>query len=239
MQRLSKIVARAGISSRRKAEELIREGLVTVNGHTIVVPQEMVDPEKDLIVVNGKKLPKTAPFRYFVVNKPIGYLCTNDPRVRRRAIDLLPLPESYRLFTVGRLDKDTEGLLLITNDGHAAHRLMHPSFETEKEYVAKVDKELSHEHLASISKGCFIEGSFIRPRKVQKVRRGTVRITVIDGKKHEVRELINHAGGNVLALKRIRIGGLTLGKLPSGAFYELSDSSMEKLFPHAMERKEE
>lgn len=233
MQRLSKIVARAGIASRRKAEELIQEGRVIVNGHKVLIPQEMVDPLKDAILVDGKKISTTSPLRYFVLNKPKGFLCTNDPKVKKRAIDLLELPPSLRLFTIGRLDKDTEGLLLVTNDGHLAHRLMHPSFETEKEYLAKTDCELTHEHLLSLSKGCYVEGSFVRPTKVQKVRRGTVRISVVDGKKHEIRELISHAGAEVLALKRIRIGALTLGKLPVGAFYELSIKEMKKFFPHA------
>jgi 23S rRNA pseudouridine2605 synthase len=233
MQRLSKIVARAGIASRRKVEEIIQEGRVTVNGKKILIPQEMVDPEKDIIFVDGKKITTRPLFRYFVLNKPRGFLCTNDPEVKKKAVDLLGLPPSIRLFTIGRLDKDTEGLLLITNDGNFAHRLMHPSFETEKEYLAKVDKELSHEHLAALSEGCFVEGSFVRPTKVQKVRKGTVRISVVDGKKHEIRELVQHAGGTVLTLRRIRIGALLLGNLAIGDSYELTEETVKKLFPNA------
>lgn len=232
MQRLAKVLARAGIASRRKAEEIITEGRVRVNGKQIFLPQEMVDAEKDSILVDGKKITTTPQLRYFVLHKPKGVICTSDPKVKKRAIDLLPVGNSsLRLFTIGRLDKDTEGLLLITNDGSFAHRLMHPSFQIEKEYVAKVDRELTHEHLVSISKGCHIEGSFIRPKKVHKVRKGTVRITVIDGKKHEVRQLVEHAGCEILSLTRIRIGALSLGKLPKGAFYELSKQDVQKLFP--------
>ena len=233
MQRLAKVIARAGVASRRKAEEIIQEGRVSVNGKVVLVPQEMVDPEKACIAVDGKRIESTTHLHYFVLNKPKGFLCTNDPKVKKKAVNLLSVDPTLRLFTIGRLDKETEGLILITNDGHLAHRLMHPSFETEKEYVAKVDKELNPEHLMAISNGCHVEGAFVRPTKVQKVRRGTVRISVVDGKKHEVRELVKHAGALVLSLKRIRIGALTLGKLPIGASYELSKEAVQKLFPHA------
>lgn len=235
MQRLAKILASSGVASRRKAEEIITQGRVVVNGQTVLIPQHMVDPAKDHIVVDGKKIDTKPKLRYFVLNKPKGFICSNAADVKRRAIDLLPISSDLRLFTIGRLDKDTEGVLLITNDGTLAHRLMHPSFEIEKEYVAKVDRELTHDHLVAISAGCRIEGGWIRPRNVKKVRKGTVRITVVDGKKHEVRQLLEHAGCEVVELMRMRIGALLLGKLPVGSSYELTKEEIQKMFPHAFE----
>lgn len=231
MQRLSKILSRAGVSSRRKAEEIILSGRVTVNGKKILLPQEMCDPDRDSILLDGAKVHTEPPLRYFAVNKPKGYICSAAETLQKRAIDLVPFADSLRLFTIGRLDKDTEGLLLLTNDGQLAHRLMHPSFETEKEYLAKVDRELQKEHLDAITKGCIVEGSHVRPKRVQKIRRGTIKLTLVDGKKHEARELLRHAGCPVVTLTRIRIGSIVLGTLPLGAYRELTKKEIEGLLP--------
>ena len=237
MERLAKALARAGIASRRKAEQLIFEGRVQVNGHQILLPQHLVDINQDVILVDKKRV-TTSQVRYFILNKPKGYICSAAENIKKRAIDLIPVPSGIRLFTVGRLDKDTEGLLLLTNDGHLAHRLMHPSFETEKEYLAKVDRELLPTHLETIAKGCRIEGAHVRPKRVQKVRRGTLRITLVDGKKHEARELLHHAECEVVSLKRIRIGSLTLGSLPTGSWRELKKEEVDNLFGRVSSKKE-
>lgn len=226
-QRLSKFLASAGVASRRKAEELIQDGQVVVNGVVAQVPQTMVDASDD-IRVNGK--PVTAERKlYFLLNKPKGYVCSTRPGLRYRSV--LDLFRSYpeRLFTVGRLDADTTGLLLITNDGAFADRVMHPRNEVQKEYVAKLYQEPFAQHLERIQAGAMVEGSFVKPLRVKKVRGSTVKITVTDGRKREVRVLCRAAGLTVHSLQRIRLGNLLLGKLPVGCARPLSLRECESI----------
>ncbi len=213
-KRLSKALAHAGIASRRACEELIFEGRVTVNAKVITLPQTLVNWSNDLITVDGAPIQGEEKKVYYILNKPKGYLCSSirkHPR-EKLVIDLFHGTHS-RLFTVGRLDKETSGLLIVTNDGHFANNVIHPSLGVEKEYLAKTKQEISPEHLAKISKGIMIEGTFVKPAAVKKVRRGTVKVTVMEGKKREVRELLRHAGLDIVTLSRIRIGGLVLGPL--------------------------
>lgn len=230
-QRLSKVIAAAGVASRRAAEELIFDGKTTVNGQKVLVPQMLVDPSVDIIEVGGKRLSSRPKRVYYAVNKPVGYYCTNAAEIKRRAIDLIEGSTNVRLFTVGRLDKDTSGLILITNDGHFANRVMHPSGGVKKEYIAKVDQEVTHDHLVSLSQGCVVEGALVRPHRVVKIRRSTLRIVVNEGRRHEVREMLAAAGLKVIELKRVKIGDLTLGTIPLGEYKELSAHEVERLFP--------
>ena len=215
-QRLSKFLAAAGVASRRAAETLIFDGRVAVNGETVIVPQTLVDPEVDKVTVDRKRVSNSVGRLYYALNKPVGFQCTNDPRIKRRAVDLIDAPKGVRLFTVGRLDKDTSGLIIVTNDGHFANKIMHPSGGIKKEYIAKVDREITHEHLVALSKGCDVEDVHVRPVRVAKIRRGTVRIVVQEGRRHEVREMLSAVGFTVLELKRVRVGQLSLGSLPEG-----------------------
>lgn len=232
-RRLSKVLAACGVASRRASEELIFQGRVKVNGKTILLPQTGVDPQKDHIVVDGKKIKSVEQKVYFLLNKQAGTLCT---AVRKAAKTKLVLDHfadmPYRLFTVGRLDKDTTGLILVTNDGEFANRMIHPSFNVQKEYLAKVDEEILPEHLQSLAAGAFIEGTRIKPISVNKVRRGTVKIIVGEGKKREVRLLLAHAGLTVKELCRIRIGSFTLGKLVPGAYRPLSPKEIDSVLAH-------
>ncbi|MGK5594040.1 MAG: pseudouridine synthase [Parachlamydiaceae bacterium] len=232
-QRLSKVLAASGVASRRKCEELIFAGRVKVNEEITQLPQTMVDIENDKILVNGEPISELEKKVYFILNKPIGYVCSNHPGpTAKNVLNLLAdIPE--RLFTVGRLDKDTQGLLLITNDGHFANQVIHPSSNIDKEYVAKTDKEITHEHLVAISNGTIVEGVFVKPLKVSKVRKGTVKITLAEGKKREVRILLESIGLQVKELTRIRIGGLHLGKLPSGEYRALSSKEIDLIFEKA------
>lgn len=223
MKRLSKTLAAAGIASRRACEELIFNGKVKVNGKRVLLPQTLVNLEADRIEVNGKAVGREEKKLYFLLNKPTGVICTNQEKQggAKRVIDFFAhLP--YRLFTAGRLDVDTSGLIVVTNDGAFANRLAHPSFEVTKEYLAKVDQEITHEHLQALSEGVRIEGSLVRPVFVKKIRKGTIKIVVGDGKKHEVRTLLAHAGLTVRELTRLRIGPFLLGNLASGSYRELS-----------------
>ncbi|NGX53705.1 MAG: Ribosomal large subunit pseudouridine synthase B, partial [Chlamydiae bacterium] len=194
-QRLSKVLAAAGVASRRHCEEIIFSGRVIVNGQKVIVPQTMVSFEKDRIEVDGHLIKKEERKLYLLLNKPAGFICSNQRfgKKTKLVLDLFgDLP--FRLFTVGRLDKETSGLLLITNDGTFAQNVIHPSSNVSKEYVAKCVQEITPEHLKAISKGVWVEGIYVIPTSVKKVRRGTVKITVKEGKKREVRELLDNAG---------------------------------------------
>ncbi len=228
--RLSKVLASAGVASRRACEQLIFDGKVNVNGQTVLLPQTQVDINEDKITVNGQPITQEEERVYFLLNKPKGYICTSKRFPGTNTVLDLFEDVSARLFTVGRLDKDTEGLIIVTNDGHFANRVIHPSSNIVKEYMAKTDQELSHEHLIAIGNGTLVEGIFVKPVSVNKVRKGTVKIAIKEGKKREVRVLLEAAGLKVLELTRIRIGNLHLGGLPVGSWREMTKEEMESLF---------
>ncbi len=225
-QRLSKVLASAGVASRRACETLIFDGRVKVNGDTVVIPQTQVGPS-DAITVDDKAITAGEEKVYYILNKPKGYICTNRRTNSTKIVLDLFTGEQQRLFTVGRLDKDTQGLLLVTNDGHFANRVMHPSSNILKEYLAKTQQEISDEHLKSISKGTLVEGTFVKPVKVTKVRKGTLKITIAEGKKREVRHLLTSAGLDIQELTRIRIGHLLLGPLPLGTWRPMTEKEKE------------
>lgn len=228
-QRLSKLMAAAGVASRRHCEEIIFEGRVKVNGHVIKLPQTMVDPFSDRITIDGSLLPRKEEKFYIMLNKPKGFICSHDEKYAgKRVVDIFH-HLNKRIFTLGRLDRDTTGLLIVTNDGHFAHNVIHPSANITKEYLVKVNKELTHEHLIELGKGTRVEGVFVKPSRVTKVRRNTVKITVKEGKKHEVRRLIEAAGLETVSLERIRIGGLQLGSLREGEWRPLTENDKDQL----------
>lgn len=222
LQRLTKALVDAGIASRRGAERLIEEGKVTVNGTLITAPFFRVDPLKDQIQVTRAPLAPKEQKKYYMLHKPPGYICSNRRPGKKRLVMDLFQEEPERLFTVGRLDQATTGLLLVTNDGDFAHRIMHPSFEIVKEYLVKVAQEVTHEHLVEMSQGLAIDHTWVKPLSVTKVRRGTFKICVKEGKKHEVRLFVHNAGLQLLELTRIRIGSLHLGSLEMGRYRPLS-----------------
>lgn len=225
MERLSKRMAAAGVASRRKCEEIIFEGRVKVNGTVVTKPETHVS-YTDHILVDQQTIRKEKKV-YYLLNKPKGFVCSNASS--KSVLKLLP--EKNRLFTVGRLDKDTEGLLLITNDGIFANKVIHPSNNIHKEYLVKTHSEIMHEHLVRISEGVRVEGTFVKPVRVKKVRKGTLKVTVSEGKKHEVRHLVEAAGLEVHQLTRIRIGGLQLGSLPIGKWRALTPEEKTMLCP--------
>ncbi|HSX10934.1 MAG TPA: pseudouridine synthase [Chlamydiales bacterium] len=229
-KRLSKALAAAGIASRRACEELIFAGRVTVNGETVKLPQHHVDFSSDQITVDGESVKAEQKKIYYMLNKPPGYICTST-RPGKKAIVLDLFPETpERLFTVGRLDKETTGLLLVTNDGHFANRVIHPSSNVIKEYIVKTMQEITPEHLENLSQGARVDEKWVRPVSVFKVRRGTFKIAVKEGKKHEVRIIAERAGLKITELTRIRIGSLILGPLPLGEFRHLTEKDMRLIF---------
>lgn len=228
-QRLSKFLANAGIASRRACETLIFEGHVAVNGQIALIPQTMVN-SKDSITVDGKPVKGAEAKVYYILNKPMGYVCTNLQTNNTRIVFDLFENHEQRLFTVGRLDKDTQGLIIVTNDGHFANSVIHPSANIHKEYLAKTDQEITLDHLQAITNGTLVEGIFVKPAKISKIRKGTLKVTISEGKKREVRLLLENAGLSVKELTRIRIGGLHLGALPVGKWRPMTEREKELIF---------
>jgi len=230
-QRLSKVLAAAGVASRRECEKLIFAGKVKVNNKVILLPQTLVSLDVDTITVGNKKISHTESKVYYLLNKPKGYICSNVRRNQRTKLVLDLFEEvNQRLFTAGRLDKDTTGLLIVTNDGHFANRFIHPSGNIQKEYVVKTDKEILDKHLKGLSQGTTVEGVFVKPVRVKKVRKNTVKIVVMEGKKREVRQLCESCGLSIIELKRTRIGNLKLGTLPVGAWRTMTQREKELIF---------
>lgn len=228
-KRLSKALAAAGIASRRACEELIFTGRVKVNGSVIKIPQTLVNFDTDKILVDETPIQSEEKKIYYMLNKPAGYLCTNSRPGKQRIIyDLVP--DNSRLFSIGRLDKDTEGMILLTNDGHFANQVIHPSANITKEYLVKSLQEITPEHLETLSEGARVDDKWVKPVSVTKVRKGTFKIVVKEGRKHEVRIIAERAGLKVIELRRIRIGSLLLGNLPLGDFRPLSEKDKELLF---------
>lgn len=228
-QRLSKFLSSSGVASRRACEELIFAGKVTVNGEKTLLPQTMVSSE-DTICVNGEAIKSVEKKVYYLLNKPAGYVCTAKKHNKTKIVLDLFEEADERLFTVGRLDKDTQGLLLVTNDGHFAQKVIHPSSNIQKEYLVKTDHEITAEHLKAISSGTLVEGTFVKPVRVTKVRAGTLKIVLAEGKKREVRVLLEEAGLKVRELTRIRLGSLMLGVLPLGSWRPLSEREKQLIF---------
>ncbi|MBS0625128.1 MAG: rRNA pseudouridine synthase [Verrucomicrobia bacterium] len=231
-KRLSKALAAAGIASRRACEEIIFEGRVKVNGQVIKVPQTQVNWESDQIKVDEVLVTSEQKKVYYILNKPTGYLCTNV-RPGKRPIVLDLFADTERLFTVGRLDRDTTGLLLVTNDGHFANKVIHPSSNVIKEYLVKTLQEIESHHLETLAEGARVDEKWVKPVSVTKIRRGNFKICVKEGKKHEVRIIAERAGLKIVELTRIRIGGLQLGTLPVGEYRRLTEREHKLIFePH-------
>jgi len=231
--RLQKIIAGAGISSRRKAEDLIRQGLVTVNGETVMTLGTKVDPVHDHIKVNGRHLKSQLPDMFVMLNKPVGYLSTlHDPDGRPTIKQLMPKP-SLRLFPVGRLDFDSEGLLLLTNNGDIAQACLHPTYHVPKTYLVKVKGVLEDIHLQQLRRGVTLEDGPTAPAKVKKAGKAQanswIEITIHEGRKHQVKRMFEYIGHPVLRLKRIQFGPLNLGKLLPGKTRYLSDNEANNL----------
>lgn len=218
---MQRALAAAGVASRRTAEAWIRAGRVTVNGRPARIG-ESVDPGRDALCVDGERV-VAEPLAYWLVNKPAGVLTTlRDPQGRRTVRELLPaLP--LRLFPVGRLDRDTEGLLLLTNDGPLAHALLHPSHGVEREYEVRVRGRMRARALRRLAAGVPLDDGTTAPARVEAVRHdaahGTtsLRLTLTEGRKRQIRRSLRALGHPVVALRRVRMGPLQLGRLASGA----------------------
>jgi len=232
MQRLSKLIAAAGLASRRKATDLIRAGRVRIDGEVAADPALLVDPERSRVELDGRPI-QLEPRRYLLLHKPRGPLSTvADHRGRQTVLELLgELRE--RLYPAGRLDADTEGLLLITNDGELTYRLTHPRYHVDKVYQAEVKGCPSRAALHQLEQGIMLDDGPTGPARVRLLRRGKnsslVELTVHSGRKRMVRRMLKAVGHPVLALRRTRVGPLTLGRLRPGQWRALRQEEVSKL----------
>jgi len=230
-ERLQKILSARGIASRRKAEEMIQAGLVTVNG-TLAQLGDAADPETDEILVNGKPLPKQESYIYILLNKPRGYVTTlSDEKGRPNAAQLVA-DCGTRVYPVGRLDMDSEGLLLFTNDGDFANRLMHPKQEVKKTYETWVTGYRPGSEI-QLGKPITLDGYTIRPPKVKLLRsdgqKAKLLVTIHEGRNRQVRRMCEAAGMHCTRLRRIREGTLSLGDLPVGKWRYLTEDEVRRL----------
>ncbi|MDO4784462.1 MAG: pseudouridine synthase [Propionibacteriaceae bacterium] len=231
--RLQKVLAAAGVASRRGAEELIAEGRVEVNGSVVTEQGRRVDPERDHIRVDGSRIPPPRRHLYLVLNKPRGVVSTmDDPEGRPTLADYLPRRKD-RLFHVGRLDTDTEGLIILTNDGEFAHRLAHPSYEVPKTYLAEVAGGMDNRTIKRLTKGVTLDDGPVRPDKVKLVNRTETRtlvqVSLHSGRNRIVRRMMDAVGHPVDRLSRIAIGPVRLHRLRPGESRELSREELGAL----------
>ncbi|KAA1424099.1 rRNA pseudouridine synthase [Nocardioides antri] len=237
MVRLQKLLAQSGVASRRKCEELMLDGEVEVDGEVVTRLGTKVDPRTAVIKVSGHRLPPVSDHVYLVLNKPRGVVSTmSDPEGRRTITDLVATrPE--RLFHVGRLDTDTSGLLLLTNDGDFAHRMAHPSYEVEKTYVAEVTGRLAKGTIADLLAGVTLEDGPVRVRRARVIdaaaNRSIVELVIHEGRNRIVRRLLEQVGHPVRQLTRTRFGPVDLGTLPVGETRELTNDELGALLESA------
>ena len=232
VERVQRALARAGFGSRRACEQLIVDARVTVNG-TVATLGDRVDPEVDTVAVDGVTVNLDPNVRYYALHKPPGVVTTmNDPQGRPDIRGFLP-EDGPRVFPVGRLDRDSEGLLLLTNDGELGNRLLHPRYAVEKEYLAEVDGAPTDRLVSRIQRGVELEDGLAKPTAVRVVAasgpRGALRLTMTEGRKREVRRLLSEVGLPVTRLVRLRIGPVKLGNLPPGELRELTPEEIRSL----------
>jgi 23S rRNA pseudouridine2605 synthase len=240
-ERLQKVLAAAGVGSRRDCEELIREGRVAIDKETVTELGTRVDPLRQEIRVDGEPLRKPKR-QYFAVNKPVGVVTTShDPSGRERVIDLVPTEE--RVFAVGRLDRSSEGLILVTNDGEFANRITHPRYGVEKTYLVRVAGAPDHQQLARLKKGVHLAEGYAKAHSIAVKRKhgqSTDLVIVLnEGRNREIRRILARVGHKVLTLKRVAVGPIKLGDLPLGAWRKLLPAEVESLLAIAKEKRRE
>ncbi len=233
-ERLQKIIAQAGVASRRKAEELIQQGRVSVDGTTVTTMGLKIDPSNHRITIDGKPLSPHERNIYILLNKPAGYVTTlHDPQGRPIVTSLLHEIKT-RVFPVGRLDLNTEGALILTTDGDLAQKIQHPSFEINKTYVATVERHPSTKNLMQLERGIKLEGHTTWPAMIKVLSKSprdtTIEIVIHEGKKRQVRKMFDAIGHKVLHLKRTAYGRLKLADLPTGKYRKLNTRDLALIF---------
>lgn len=234
MDRIQKLIAQAGICSRRKAEEYIKEGRVKLNGRPVGLGDK-ADPNKDIITVDGERVyfQKKKSFRYIMLNKPRGYVTSMSDELDRRVVTDLLEGVNERVYPVGRLDRNTEGLLLFTNDGNFANDIMHPSRHVSKTYRVTVRPDINDEQLVALSEGVVIDGKKTAPATVivleKQQGRVVLQITIHEGRNRQVRKMCEAVGLEVARLKRTSVGPLKLGMLQPGEWRDLKPDELRAI----------
>lgn len=225
--KIAKYLSECGIASRRKAENLVKQGLVFVNGKIMNDVAKRIDPERDKVKFGGKTV-KPAECVYYLLHKPLGYTSTTADSHAEKLVTAL-VPKDPAVWPVGRLDKNTTGLIILTNDGNLTQKLTHPKYEIEKEYLITTDKPLNESEIKKISGGLLLEDGFIKPDKFEEIRPGNYGIILHSGKKRIVRRIIEKTGKRVAELKRVRMDFLTLGGLKPGKWRRLAANEVKAL----------
>lgn len=231
--RLQKYLALCGVASRRNAEKLIIDGHITVNGNLVTTMGLQVDESVDVVCVDGQHVIPEDEKHYIAYNKPVGEVTTvSDPEGRATVMDKFR-DYPVRLFPVGRLDYDSEGILLLSNDGDMMNRVLHPSFEIKKAYLIRVSNQVSDDEIIRLRKGVMIDGRMTSPAEVRLIRRQTfstdLLITIHEGRNRQVRKMIDAIAHQVVQLKRVQFGPVLLGDLPAGMWRKLTDEEIRKL----------
>ncbi len=239
--RLQKFLAESGVASRRKSEELIDQGKVKVNGRVAMIGDK-VDPKKDTITVNGKKIIKTKTFTYIVLHKPRGFITTMSDEMDRKCVAELIKDVPGRVYPVGRLDRDSEGMLLFTNDGAFANAMTHPTKHVPKTYRVTVRPSITEDQITALTQGVIIGDRKTAPAEVRVVTkeegRVVLEIILYEGRNRQIRKMCEEVGLEVARLKRTAIGSIKLGMLKQGAWRNLTEDEVRKLMIAAgLERK--
>ena len=239
--RLQKFLAESGVASRRKSEELIDQGKVRVNGRVAMIGDK-IDPKKDTVTVNGKKIVKTKTFTYIVLHKPRGFITTMSDEMDRKCVAELIKDVPGRVYPVGRLDRDSEGMLLFTNDGAFANAMTHPTKHVPKTYRVTVRPSISEEQITALTQGVIIDDRKTAPAEVRVITkeegRVVLEIILYEGRNRQIRKMCEEVGLEVARLKRTAIGSIKLGMLKQGDWRNLTEDEVRKLMIAAgLERK--
>ena len=239
--RLQKYLAECGVASRRKSEELISGGKVKVNGKTAVIGDK-VDPKRDRVSVFGKKIKSVEKTVYIMLNKPRGYITTMKDEHDRKCVSELVKDIGVRIYPVGRLDRESEGLLIMTNDGDFANSLTHPSKHIAKTYRVTIRPGITKQQLKSFSEGIEIDGKTTLPADIKVIEeqenRTVVQVTIYEGRNRQIRKMFDFMGIEVARLKRVKVGSLKLGMLKQGDYRELTPEEVDSLVNLAKESRE-
>jgi 23S rRNA pseudouridine2605 synthase/23S rRNA pseudouridine2604 synthase len=228
LMRIQKFLSAAGVCSRRRGEALIKAGRVSLNGQMVVELGTKIDPGNDQLSVDGRPIKYEPSMLYIALNKPANYVTSCCHPGEKIVLDLLDIAQ--RVYPIGRLDKDTTGLLLLTNDGRLHHKLSHPSFNHEKEYDVTVAKPISDGALQKLAAGLPMMEGKTRPAKVQRITSRRFRIILKEGKNRQVRRMVRKVGNQVTKLKRIRVAGIKLGQLPTGKWRHLTEKEKKEIW---------
>lgn len=230
--RLNKFLSNSGVASRRKSDELISQGKVFVNGKVVTELGLQINEKKDKVMVEGKQIKLPSSFVYIKLNKPKGYACTaHDEKGRKTIYELIDTDE--RLFSIGRLDYDTEGLILLTNDGDFANKVAHPKYAIEKEYRVTIEGQIKESELAVLRKGVVIDGERMPSAKVEFLSADDkftkLSVVIDEGQNRQIRRMFEAIGKSIRLLKRVRIGQVRLGGLKRGDYRDLTEDELNSL----------